>query len=65
MGWNLLHFKEKNNSFYCENKRFYFAHSFYAKCQKDNILSETNHTINFPSIVTNNKNIIGFHFEKF
>ncbi len=62
MGWNLLHFKEKNNSFYCENKRFYFAHSFYAKCQKDNILSETTHTINFPSIVTNNKNIIGFQF---
>ena len=62
MGWNLLNFREKNNIFYCENKRFYFAHSFHAKCEKDDIVSESSHTVNFPSIVSNNKNIIGFQF---
>jgi len=62
MGWNYLKFKNKENNFYCENKRFYFAHSFYARCNDDLITSKTNHIINFPSIISNKKNIIGFQF---
>ncbi len=47
-------------------KGFILSHSFHAKCFDDNILSFTNHIYNFPSIISNNKNVIGvqFHPEK-
>ncbi len=62
MGWNNLKFKSEKNIFFSGKKRFYFAHSFYASCCDDLIISKTNHIINFPSIVSNKKNIIGFQF---
>ena len=63
MGWNKVY----GNNFFEEfnNKRFYFAHSFYANCNSKYIIGSTNYILEFPSIVKSN-NIFGiqFHPEK-
>ena len=63
MGWNKVYgsnfFEDLNN------KRFYFAHSFYVNCDTKFIIGSTNYILEFPSIVKSN-NILGiqFHPEK-
>lgn len=62
MGWNKLLTKKFNQ---CDDKNFYFAHSYYVDCNEEIKIGETNYGISFPSIV-NKKNIFGiqFHPEK-
>lgn len=62
MGWNKLFSKRFDE---CNDKNFYFAHSYYVECKDDIKLGETNYGSFFPSIV-NEKNIFGiqFHPEK-
>ena len=67
MGWNTVKF-EKKSSFndVLSKNRFYFVHSYYAKCNNENdILGITNYHKNFVSAV-HKKNIFGvqFHPEK-
>ena len=68
MGWNTIEIKKDNcifNKMYKE-PRYYFVHSFYVKCNNaKNILSMTNHGIDFCSSIIN-ENIWGvqFHPEK-
>lgn len=63
MGWNKVYgsnfFEDLNN------KRFYFAHSFYVNCDTKYIIGSTNYILEFPSMVKFN-NILGiqFHPEK-
>ena len=69
MGWNFIIPTRKNNYFINQNNnydRFYFVHSFYAKCNNnDDILTMTNYGNKFVSAVKK-KNIMGvqFHPEK-
>ena len=68
MGWNNIKKKKKKTKmkFYNENKDFYFVHSYYFDCPKEeNIIAYTEYGINFPSIVAK-ENIYGtqFHPEK-
>ena len=67
MGWNTVKFDKKSsfNDVLSKN-RFYFVHSYYAKCNNENdILGITNYHKNFVSAV-HKKNIFGvqFHPEK-
>lgn len=63
MGWN----KVFGNKFFNElnDKRFYFAHSYYAECNDEYILAYSQYSRKFPAVVKN-KNIYGiqFHPEK-
>ena len=63
MGWNKVY----GDNFYDDlnNKRFYFAHSFYVNCSSKYVFGNTNYILEFPSIVRYN-NIFGiqFHPEK-
>ena len=63
MGWNQIH--SASSKFNFLEKKFYFAHSYYADCDKKNIVAECKYGITFPAIV-NMKNIWGiqFHPEK-
>ena len=66
MGWNSIKVLNKNLKINPKETDYYFVHSYYFNCKnKENILSETNYGINFPSIV-NKENIYGlqFHPEK-
>ena len=67
MGWNTVNFKKGNNFFNELNQnRFYFVHSYYAKCNDNNdILGTTDYSLDFVSCVKK-KNIYGaqFHPEK-
>ncbi len=67
MGWNAVKFKKESifDNFLNDNK-FYFVHSYYAKCNDEkNILGTTNYSKDFVSAVSK-KNIYGvqFHPEK-
>ena len=67
-GWNNVKFSEKSklNFSYKEKHKFYFAHSFYAVCDKiENQVGTTNYGFNFASSIEKN-NIYGvqFHPEK-
>ena len=68
VGWNDCKIESENNLFYkIEDKSdFYFTHSYFLKnCNKENIISTTNHKINFISAIQKN-NLYGvqFHPEK-
>lgn len=68
MGWNEVEIPEKHPlcNDLCEKSRFYFVHSYYAKCSKpENILMKTQFGRPFDSAIHNN-NIMGvqFHPEK-
>ncbi len=67
LGWNTINLKQNNKlCFDLGKNNFYFAHSYHAiKMKEQNILSETNHEYNFPSII-NEGNVYGvqFHPEK-
>lgn len=67
MGWNNAVPNDSKSIFRnMENARFYFVHSYYVKCtREENILSETEYGIVFSSAVSNG-NIFGvqFHPEK-
>ena len=67
MGWNMVNFK-KDSIFFRKlgQNRFYFVHSYYAKCNDSNdILGTTNYSSDFVSCIKKN-NIFGvqFHPEK-
>lgn len=63
MGWNKVY----GENFYseCNEKRFYFAHSYYVDCPKKYVMAYSNYTHEFPVFVKKN-NIFGiqFHPEK-
>lgn len=70
MGWNVINPQKKSPLLSNFNKkeeiRFYFAHSYYAKCShKENVLATTPYGLNFDSIIGKD-NIFGvqFHPEK-
>ena len=68
MGWNFISPKKDDILFQSssERQRFYFVHSFFARCNdKNDVLSLTNYGIDFVSSVQKN-NIYGvqFHPEK-
>ncbi len=67
MGWNTVDFDEGTSFFKAlERNRFYFVHSYYAKCDdKKDILGKTNYSHEFVSCVKRKK-IFGaqFHPEK-
>jgi len=66
MGWNSIKVLNKKLKINPKETDYYFVHSYFFNCKnKENILSETNYGINFPSIV-NKENIYGlqFHPEK-
>ena len=68
MGWNEINIKNKKNKLTknLKNENYYFVHSFYFKCNKnDSELATTNYGINFSSIIAK-ENIYGiqFHPEK-
>jgi hypothetical protein len=44
-----------------ENSRFYFVHSYYAKCSESNVLTWTEYGFKFASSIQK-ENIIGFQF---
>jgi len=65
MGWNVVT-PTNNNKLISVSKDYYFVHSYYFECQKnENILAESLYGINFTSIV-GKENIYGvqFHPEK-
>ncbi|MDB2699000.1 imidazole glycerol phosphate synthase subunit HisH, partial [Candidatus Pelagibacter bacterium] len=65
LGWNYISFTARESFFSSlddKNKRFYFAHQYYAKLKdENNVLAYSNHNINFPSIINQNK-LYGFQF---
>jgi len=63
MGWNEINAKGFVEEL--DNKKFYFAHSYYACCDNKYIFADFNYGAKYPAIVKN-KNIIGiqFHPEK-
>ena len=68
MGWNNVIINKDSKLYfkYTEKLKFYFAHSFYVKCEnKNNIAAVSKYGIEFSSAVQNNK-IYGvqFHPEK-
>ena len=68
MGWNYVNFNKKSKLNFEEDEKikFYFAHSYFAKCLDTNdIAATTNYGVNFISAVQKN-NIYGvqFHPEK-
>lgn len=69
MGWDYVKVKKDNLKLtenFNDEFRFYFVHSYYAKCvDKDHILLECDYGVNFTAAV-HNKNIYGvqFHPEK-
>ncbi|MFN0730055.1 MULTISPECIES: imidazole glycerol phosphate synthase subunit HisH [Flavobacteriaceae] len=67
MGWNTLKQTQSHDIFkdISDLDRFYFAHSYYLGVENENILSETNYGISFPSAIFSD-NIFGiqFHPEK-
>ena len=66
MGWNSIKIVNKNSEIKPAENDYYFVHSYYFDCKNsDDILAETKHAINFPSIV-NKENVYGcqFHPEK-
>ena len=66
MGWNKVNFVDSKFKENLLQNRFYFVHSYFANCEeKQDILSTTNHSIDFVSSVKKN-NIYGvqFHPEK-
>jgi glutamine amidotransferase len=68
MGWNYVNFNKKSKLNFKEDEKikFYFAHSYYAKCEDiGDIAATTNYGENFISAVQK-KNICGvqFHPEK-
>jgi len=68
MGWSKVKQVKESNFFtnIPDNTYFYFAHSYYAKIEEENIIyGKTNYGINFPSVIVKN-NIVGvqFHPEK-
>ena len=66
MGWNSIKIKKKNILLdNLENKSFYFLHSFYCKCDKETVVTETFYYNHFCSIFVKD-NIYGvqFHPEK-
>ena len=67
MGWNTVNFaKDSKFSSKLAQNRFYFVHSYFAKCNDSNdILGTTNYSLDFVSSVKK-KNIFGvqFHPEK-
>jgi len=68
MGWSKVKQVKESNLFtnIPDNTYFYFAHSYYAKIEKENIIyGKTDYGINFPSVIMKN-NIVGvqFHPEK-
>ncbi len=65
MGWNLVN-PSKENDFISTSEDYYFVHSYYFDCKKnENKLAETQYGINFTSIIVK-ENIYGvqFHPEK-
>ena len=68
MGWNNVDFNKNSNLYfkYKEKLKFYFAHSYYVKCDNQkNIAGITDYGVKFTSAVQN-RNIFGvqFHPEK-
>ena len=67
MGWNNNKIIKKNKLINSDdNKKYYFAHSYHALCDKNqSIIANTFHGYNFPSIIAQD-NIYGvqFHPEK-
>ena len=63
MGWNSIQVsKEKKNKLKLVETDYYFVHSYYFDCKKEeDVLAKTNYGIDFPSIV-NKENIYGFQF---
>jgi len=67
MGWNYVMPKKDKELFEAfEENRFYFIHSYHAKCDdKDDILTETEYGYIFPSAIKkNNITAVQFHPEK-
>jgi len=68
IGWSKVKQVKENNLFMNipDNTYFYFAHSYYAKVEDENIIyGKTNYGIDFPSVIKKD-NIVGvqFHPEK-
>ena len=68
MGWDIVEFKQSNPllSGIEGTQRYYFVHSYYAKCDfSENVLMTCNYGFEFSAAVVKN-NIIGvqFHPEK-
>lgn len=68
MGWNEIYLKKKNPIFsgFFEKPRFYFVHSYYICCKKENnVLASSQYGIEFTAVINSN-NIWGvqFHPEK-
>ncbi len=66
MGWNSIKNTRLDSRIFPKETDYYFVHSYYFNCKNsENIISQTNYGIDFPSIV-NKENIYGiqFHPEK-
>ena len=50
MGWNSIKIKKNILLDNLENKSFYFLHSFYCKCDKETVVTETFYYNHFCSI---------------
>ena len=65
MGWNAVKFKESIFDNFLNDNKFYFVHSYYAKCNDEkNILGTTNYSKDFVSAVSKNIYGVQFHPEK-
>lgn len=65
MGWNQNKIVQSSEFDSIDGQYTYFVHSYYAKCNEQNILAEVEYGTDIPSIVKNN-NVYGmqFHPEK-
>lgn len=64
MGWNTITLKNSHPVFTSleDRSRFYFVHSYHARCEKpENIIAETGYGYSFPSVIAR-ENIIGVQF---
>jgi len=68
MGWNYISPKKKSKNIFKKNKknRFYFAHSYYVRCERNkDVLFSTEYGLEFHSgIIKNNLIGVQFHPEK-
>lgn len=65
IGWHYVVNKKTHYStqHFDENERFYFCHSFYFDCEKENILSTIEYNAEVAAAVTNlDGNVFGFQF---
>jgi imidazole glycerol-phosphate synthase subunit HisH len=63
VGWNIA--KASNDHFISAESGYYFNHSYYVDCNKDEILATSKYQLDFPVIVNKNKFYgVQFHPEK-